>query len=219
MAIKIQGTTVIGDNRELQDITSINATTKTAIENAGIGGGGLSDIKFFDTPGTFTYTKPSGVLYIRVFCAGGGGGGGGAQTRFNSVPPFSRGGDAGSAQMAVAVLDASSISSVTVTVGGGGAGGASNFSANSHGSNGGASSFGSFVTSTGGGRGFGDPEEFSPSTGSPGSDGFSSGGLAPFMPAQGGMPGLGGEGGVAGYNSTDGGEPGDSGIVIVEEYS
>lgn len=37
MAIKIQGTTVVDDIRELQNIQSIDATTLTALEAAGGG--------------------------------------------------------------------------------------------------------------------------------------------------------------------------------------
>lgn len=39
MAIKIQGTTVVDDSRELQNIQSIDATTLAALEAAGVGGG------------------------------------------------------------------------------------------------------------------------------------------------------------------------------------
>ena len=39
MAIKIQGTTVVNDSRELQNIQSIDATTLAALEAAGVGGG------------------------------------------------------------------------------------------------------------------------------------------------------------------------------------
>ena len=38
MAIKVNGTTVINDSRALQNITSVDSTTKSAIETAGVGG-------------------------------------------------------------------------------------------------------------------------------------------------------------------------------------
>ena len=38
MAIKVNGTTVINDSRQLQNVASVDATTKTAIEAAGVGG-------------------------------------------------------------------------------------------------------------------------------------------------------------------------------------
>ena len=40
MAIKVNGTTVINDSRALNNIASIDATTATAISDAGVGGGG-----------------------------------------------------------------------------------------------------------------------------------------------------------------------------------
>ena len=39
MAIKISDTEVFGDNRSLQNILSIDSTTKTALQNAGLSGG------------------------------------------------------------------------------------------------------------------------------------------------------------------------------------
>ena len=43
MAIKISGTTVVDDNRGLTNVATVDATTATAIGNAGIGGGGIHD--------------------------------------------------------------------------------------------------------------------------------------------------------------------------------
>ena len=40
MAIKVSGTTVINDSRELNNITSVDATTVAALGSAGVGGGG-----------------------------------------------------------------------------------------------------------------------------------------------------------------------------------
>lgn len=44
MAIKVNGTTVINDSRALQNIASVDATTVTALENAGVGGGAFTEI-------------------------------------------------------------------------------------------------------------------------------------------------------------------------------
>ena len=38
MAIQIGGTSVINNSRQLQNIASVDATTATAIGNAGVGG-------------------------------------------------------------------------------------------------------------------------------------------------------------------------------------
>lgn len=42
MAIKVNGTNVITDARALNNITSVDSTTATAITNAGVGGSGTS---------------------------------------------------------------------------------------------------------------------------------------------------------------------------------
>ena len=43
MAIKVQGTTVVDNSRNLTNIASVDATTVTAIGAAGVGGGGTHD--------------------------------------------------------------------------------------------------------------------------------------------------------------------------------
>lgn len=53
MAIKIQGTTVVNDSRELQNIQSIDATTIATLEAAGFGGGGGGEVSDI-TKGTLT---------------------------------------------------------------------------------------------------------------------------------------------------------------------
>tara|TARA_R110000803_G_scaffold156482_1_gene221061 strand:- start:104 stop:439 length:336 start_codon:yes stop_codon:yes gene_type:complete len=40
MAIQVSGTQVIGNSRELTNITAVDSTTVTAMTNAGLGGGG-----------------------------------------------------------------------------------------------------------------------------------------------------------------------------------
>lgn len=87
------------------------------------------------TSGTNTYTKSgTDVKRIRVICIGGGGGGRG----------YGESGGAGG--YAERTFDATSITSVTVTVGGGGAGG--NYFGYSP--QGGTTSFGSYLSATGG---------------------------------------------------------------------
>ena len=82
MAIKVNNTTVINDSRALQNISSVDAATVTALENAGVGGGSTwvtktsnytasaGDKIMADTSGgAFTITMPSSpstgdVVYI-----------------------------------------------------------------------------------------------------------------------------------------------------------
>jgi len=94
----------------------------------------------YETPGTFTWTKPAGVTTVIVFCWGGGGGGG-----KHSID--GGGGGAGASCVITALAAADLGSSETVTVGAGGAG---KTGGNGSGGNGGNSSFGSYVTGYGG---------------------------------------------------------------------
>ena len=106
--------------------------------------GGFNSIQTFGA-GSHTYTKPAGITKIKVTCTGAGGSGsGGAST---SSLDFGGGGGAGGT--AIEVLDATSINTVSVTVGTGGAG----VSGSNNGNAGGASSFGSYHSATGGGIG------------------------------------------------------------------
>lgn len=69
MAIKVNGTTVIDDSRNLTNITSVDSTTVTALSNAGVGGGGgwellqntdiTSDISYIE------YNFPTGYSEFR----------------------------------------------------------------------------------------------------------------------------------------------------------
>lgn len=93
----------------------------------------------YTTPGTYTWIKPIGVNVVRAILIGGGGSGGNA--------PYAGAGGTGAAGGGSGVLqevyvDVSNVSSVSVTVGSGG-----------YNSAGGISSFGSYISSTGGGRG------------------------------------------------------------------
>jgi len=82
----------------------------------------MQSITFFKNIVTFTasgtWTRPTGVRRVLVYCLGGGGGGGGG-----IVAGYS-GGGGGSAASALKWVDVTAIASVTVTIGAGGAAGA-----------------------------------------------------------------------------------------------
>ena len=61
MAIKVNGTTVINDSRQLQNVASLDATTVAAIGAAGVGGGDVSEVAVtYNTHSAFT--KPADGL-------------------------------------------------------------------------------------------------------------------------------------------------------------
>ena len=63
MALQISGTTVINNSRNLQNITSVDATTAASIAAAGVGGA-MSLINTYTIPSggtnSYTYTFPTG---------------------------------------------------------------------------------------------------------------------------------------------------------------
>ena len=126
-------------------ITEIGATSGTGSKLMSSGGAKfiaddalktrLKGIYTYTSSGTFTYTKSgSDVSTIHVLCTGGGGG----------ARAYSEGGGGGG--FTEKVIDATGITTVTVTVGGGGAGGVYfGFSGD-----GGTSSFGGYCSASGG---------------------------------------------------------------------
>jgi len=117
---------------------------------AGGGGGSGADIQVFTTPGTATWTKPSGktMALVKVW-AGGNGGGSGSRLASTVTRSGGAGGTAGGfIQMFVPLSTLAS--TVTVTVGSGGAGGASVTTDSTNGNQGGlgtASIFGTLTAS------------------------------------------------------------------------
>ena len=111
---------------------------------------GLQSMNVFTTPGTATWTKPSGITKVKVIVTGGGGGC--SAVGGNRADDVGAGGAAGGT--AIKIIDVSSISSVTVTVGMGGTATPHNYnndvSSSTSPNDGQPSSFGSHCSATGG---------------------------------------------------------------------
>ncbi|MDP2641449.1 MAG: hypothetical protein Q8P39_02830 [Candidatus Yanofskybacteria bacterium] len=110
-------------------------------------------VQFFlyDSPGSFTWTKPAGIEWVYVEAIGGGGGGGGGARVMACPYPGGKGGGGGG--LGFALFKASAVpSSVPVSVGTGGSGGPTIAccSTGNPGTNGQASTFGTLVTGKGG---------------------------------------------------------------------
>ena len=208
----------------------------------GTDAGGLTSQQIFGV-GSHTYTKPSGITKIKVYVTGGGASGAGGAS--SAITDFGAGGGAGGT--AIELIPATSINTVSVTVGAGGGA----VSGTNDGNSGGSSSFGSYCSATGGAvgrhgnRGYiiggaggtatgGDLNLYG-GAGSGGSDGANqhltggTGGSSYWGGAGLGQAGSSHTGTAAtraGYNGSGGGGAcnagtsgaGGSGIVVVEEY-
>lgn len=124
--------------------TSANAVKKAKPANLGAGGIDTVSVQVFT--GSGTWTKPSGVKYVRAVCVGGGGGGGGSK---NAASGSAGGGGGGG--YAEKIVDVQAISSETVTIGAAGAAGVASPAGN--GGNGGDTSFGAHCIGKGGSGG------------------------------------------------------------------
>ena len=214
---------------------SWNYMTKGAVS------GGFTSKQIFSSAGTHTYTKPSGITQLKVYVTGGGASGGGGGGDGDDY-----GGGGGAGGTAIKYLDATSINTVTVTIGSGGGG----VSGSNAGNGGGTSSFGSHCSANGGytarhgnqgqvrggaggagtggdinmngqaGDGGHDGLNTTHSTGGTGGSSFFSGGgtgLASSNNYSSGHNGLqGAGGGGANYNGTSG--AGGNGFCLVEEF-
>lgn len=206
--------------------------------SVGSGIGGLSSIQVFTSNGT--WTRPGGITKIVVYGVAGGGGGAGAIDNDPDVGNGSGGGGAGGYSWRF--LDVTSIPSANVVIGSGGSGGVSQ----GNGSNGGNTSFDSFINCIAGGGGNSSSTRFGGSSGTSssgdinipgqageagnekvgGSGGNSMMGLGGARERQNqdgvnaGLFGAGGGGASGSANSGDGdnGGNGSAGIIVVMEY-
>lgn len=136
---------VYGDAANIPAITvdakgRVTNAAQIPFTNAYVGGRG----QVFTTPGTVAWTVPAGVTAVKVLLAGGGASGGGATTNGSA----GSGGGSGACALSY-ITGLTPGASINVTVGAGGA------ATSGAGNNGGTSSFGSYVTCTGGAGGAG----------------------------------------------------------------
>lgn len=159
MAIKVSGTTVINDSRELQNIATLDSTTTTTISSA-VGGG--ASVQTFTSSGT--WTKPSSGTVAMVTAIAGGGGGGNSYYYSHSA--------ATGGMIITKWIPLSELASTeTVTIGAGGAG-STDFS--TAGGIGGTTSFGDHVECIGGDGGSAQNNYYGPVTTNAGNSGFAS---------------------------------------------
>jgi len=202
--------------------------------------------RIYTGPGT--WTKPAGLKGIKVTCIGGGAGGGGV--RGNPPGSHRQAGGGGGGGMSIRWIPAPSIPGNTVpyAVGGGGAAGSGppSNSRVTNGTSGGTTSFGTFLTATGGtnnsgwsggnggsgtasggivfqGQGGGGggtypSDQGSGHGGSSGMGGGARGHVANFTGEAGRNYGGGGSGGARAQTSQGTGGAGAGGCIIVEEF-
>jgi len=213
-------------------ITFTDGTTQTTKFDSTNDTGKVKSISSYITAGTHTWTKPSGCTSVLVKVVGGGGGAAGY---------CESGGGGGYSEK---IIDVSAVSTVTVTVGGGG-GAVGYYAAAGDGS---TSSFGSYLSASGG---YGANRNYSHTGGVPGlgssgnvnlygamgtghgnsmghgglgrgGDTYLGGGRGPNRANNGGVvgPGAPGSGGSGWRTNESGtGTPGNAGAVIILEFS
>ena len=213
-AAKLDGKTLGTGGSQIVQLTSlaklpaVDGSLLTGISSST----GPASVQVFTSSGT--WTRPSGVISIIVEVVGGGGGGG-----------ANAGGGGGAGGYSRELIDVSALASETVTVGGAGGGGTT--SGNRNGGAGGTSSFGSYLSCTGGALGYGGSNGASGGVGGTASNGDlnSSGGNGIKGDAAGGSGGssffgcaIGYGGGGHGGATSANGNIGGAGVIIVTEY-
>jgi hypothetical protein len=160
----------------------------------------------YSTPGTVTWTVPSGVTQVEVLIVGGGGGsGGGGNTGYQG------GGGGGGGVVYHPGFAVTPLSSITITVGSGGSAGLQTGDNGFRGGNGGNSVFGS-MTANGGGGGGGNSQSGGAAGGSGGGGNLYSGtGGASNQPSFTGATVYGNSGGTGQANYNGGGSSGGGG--------
>ena len=142
----------VGSNIKIGNASGIITATSYRGDGSQLTGmsAGLQSMNVYTTPGTATWTKPSGITKVKVYVTGGGGGC--SAVGGNRLDDAGAGGAAGGT--AIKIIDVSSISSVTVTVGMGGTATPHNYnndvSSSTSPNDGQPSSFGSHCSATGG---------------------------------------------------------------------
>jgi hypothetical protein len=177
-ATSVGSSQLIAQSVTTAKIGSGAAASATVLTSDGIGGasfaaisGGRIIIEKFTTPGTSTWIRPSGVsTLLGILVVGGGGGGASgeiataASTVTLTAPNAGGNGGKSTAAYVAGPIDISESTSYSVVVGAGGTGAAAStvtklsgvarstatVTASNAGTDGGASSFGSFVSSNGG---------------------------------------------------------------------
>ena len=204
------------------NVTGINATgtpsASTALLGDGTWGtiGGGANLQEFTSTGT--WTKPSGATFVMVECWGGAGGGGSGRRGAVSTNRLGGSGGGGGAYTQRLFKASDLTSTVTVTIAAGGTGGAAitvDSTDGNNGTNGGNTTFGSYLTAFGGGAGQGGPntgpQTFGGAGGGALSAGNNTGGGQPSTPSENGHFGSGyvadagasGWGGGRGAKTTD----------------
>jgi len=107
-------------------VDRISPATGSEIIIDGFGGGAIASVQTFTSSGT--WTKPSGITKVMVEVQGGGGSGNKSD---NTAKQYATGGAGGYAKK---LIDVSSISTATITVGSGGSGITTTVTGNSGGS-------------------------------------------------------------------------------------
>lgn len=139
------GTSTLTVERGAESTTAAAFTTAATIQVRATAGmldalGKTADIWEQTTPGTYTWTKPTGAKLVHVLLYGGGGGGGGGYRRSTSTISAASGGGGGAGGgRTEAWLPASLLpATMTAIVGSGGTAGAAATADNTNGGNGGS---------------------------------------------------------------------------------